>query len=81
MKDGVFMVNENGIVISFKEIYDEVIKTSKSITDLTTRVQGMEHNLKEQEKEQRAFRRSLQLQVFGAFLSIFVSAVVFFLFK
>lgn len=75
------MVNENGIVISFKEIYDEVIKTSKSITDLTTRVQGMEHNLKEQEKEQRAFRRSLQLQVFGAFLSIFVSAVVFFLFK
>lgn len=74
-------MQEPTVTIGLKEIYQEVLRTSKTIDNLSTRVENIEASLRDQEKDHRGFRRSLQIQVFGAFLAILVSAITFFLFK
>lgn len=74
-------MSEDGVTISFKEIYDEVLKTSKTMDNLVDRVEKIEKSLETQEDRHQKFRTSIQLQVIGAILGILVSGLTFYLFK
>lgn len=72
---------EPTVTIGLKEIYTELLRTSKAVDNLSTRVEKIEVSLADQEKEHRNFRRSVTLQVFGSILAILVGAISFILYK
>lgn len=75
---------ENGITISFKEIYDEVKKTSNQVSDVSKRVENMEKKMdqqekmqKEQERLKKEFRQKFTITLIGFGLTVGFGVLVF----
>lgn len=69
-----------GVVISFKEIYDEVTKTSAKIEGISNRLERVEKKIEKQETRQEGFEDRIKLALFAAAVPI-VLAVLFFVAK
>jgi predicted DNA-binding protein YlxM (UPF0122 family) len=69
--------NEQGVMISFKEIYDEVKKTSNQIDGMSKRLENVEKKIEKQEDEQRQNRYKLNLALLVAAIP-FVAAIIVF---
>jgi predicted DNA-binding protein YlxM (UPF0122 family) len=69
--------NGQGVMISFKEIYDEVKKTSNQIDGISKRLESVEKKIEKQEDEQRQNRYKLNLALLVAAIP-FVAAIIIF---
>lgn len=60
----------NGVVISFKEIYEEVRKTSIQVQKVDDRLQNVEKKLEKREKKRGDFRTRLLVGVIVAMIPL-----------
>lgn len=68
---------ENGVMISFKEIYDEVKKTSTQIDSISKRLEIVEKKIDSQENNKSQFWRNLSIGLLVALVPTIIAIFTF----
>lgn len=69
--------DNQGVVISFKEIYDEVTKTSAKIEGISNRLERVEKKIEKQEDRQDSFEDKIKVMLFSAAIPVILSIIYF----
>lgn len=66
----------DGVVIGFKEIYDEVRKTGTAIELMNKRLTSVEIKQEKQEQASREFRQKVLLTVIGSIIPLAIGVMI-----
>lgn len=72
MNDG-----ENGVTISFKEIYDELLKMRTQMNGIGARVDGIERQLQEDSKRRTEFSQKVKIALITAGIPVALAIIWF----
>lgn len=70
-------MNDEGVTISFKEIYEEQKKTSKQLDNLNIRMERIEQRLDIQDNMRMEFSQKVKIASLSALIPIILGVVIY----
>lgn len=70
-------MNDEGVTISFKEIYEEQKKTSKQLDNLNIRMERIEQRLDIQDNMRMEFSQKVKIASLSALIPIILGVIIY----